>query len=112
MSIPIPVVVSGDDVLLPTTLKIDNATFSINALADVKAKIVSTNQQTVYSAVSAQSSSTPGADWANSLVVISLPSEVTTDISYFGNCLLEIQVNDSGRKTWFASILTMKGNIP
>ena len=112
MSITIPVIVTGDDVLLPTTLKIDNATFNINTAAVVNAKVVSSNHQTVYSAVASQSSSTPGADWANSLVVISLPSELTIDITHHGMCELEIQVDDNGKKTWFAQIEVEKGTIP
>ncbi len=112
MSITIPVIVTGDDVLLPTTLKIDNATFNINIAATVSAKVVSSNHQTVYSAIATQSSSTPGADWANSLVIISLPSEITSAINFYGDCELEIQVDDNGKTTWFAQIEVEKGNIP
>jgi hypothetical protein len=108
----IPVIVTGDDVLLPATLKKDNQTFTIAPTAIVQARIVSTNNQQVYSAVASQSSSTAGADWANSLVMVSLPSSLTIEINFQGKCELEVQVEDnSGKTTWFSEVEVKRGNI-
>ena len=106
-----PMIVTGDDVSLSVTLKKGGATFSIDVGATVQASLVSLDHQTVYAGPIAQSNVTPGADWANSLVVVELASATTSPITYQGKALLEIQVDDSGKTTFFASVIIVLGTI-
>ncbi len=107
----IPIIVTGDDVLLPATLKKNGATFTIDPGAEVKARLVATDHYKVYSTTVTQAESAPGADWANSLVIVSLPSAVTTEITQQGKASLEIQVLDTYKLTWFAEVEILRGNI-
>lgn len=107
------VIVTGDDVALPVTLKKDAATFSIDAGATVQASLVSIDRSTtIVSAVTCSNVAT-GADWPNSLVVVEFSSAQTTAIldADLGFALLEIQVDDGGKLTWFVSIEIEKGTI-
>lgn len=106
-----PTIVTGDDVALSVTLKKGGATFLINGTATVQASLVSLDHQTTYAGPVAQSNAASGADWANSLVVVELASANTSSITYQGKALLEIQVDDSGKTTFFASVIIVLGTI-
>lgn len=104
-------IVTGDDVALSVTLKKDNSTFDIDSSATIHAAIVSeTRSQLLLDAV-VQSNSASGADWDNSLVIIEFSSTETSNITTAGRALLEIQVDDNGKQTWFVSVRIVKGNI-
>lgn len=108
----IPVIVAGDDTSLSVTLKKDATTFDMS-LDTAKAVIVSNDKLTQYSAEVDLSSSAPGANWLNSLVVVDFTSAQTAVLSP-GQALLEIQVteNGSGKKTtWFGSVRIMGSSI-
>lgn len=107
----IPVIVTGDDVSLSVTLKKDNSTFTINPAATVEASLVSQDHNTVVLAPVTVSNSATGADWANSLVVIEFTSTETNSITTYGELILEIQVDDSGKTTFFAEISVEIGTI-
>lgn len=104
-------IVTGDDVALPVTLKKDNTTFTINPAADVKASIISLDRATVLIASTAVSNAAAGADWANSLVVVEFSSAETGAITAYDPALLEIQVDDGGKLTWFVNLDIVKGTI-
>jgi len=104
-------IVTGDDVSLPVTLKKDGATFIINGGATVKASLVSENKDTVLIAPVTVLEANPGSDWANSLVVVQFTSIETGALTAYNPSLLEIQVDDSGKLTWFASINVDRGTI-
>jgi len=108
----VPKLVTGDDISLPVTLKKNGATFDINTSATVYAMLVNKTRTTELTEPIAQVSSTSGANWANSLVVVELSSEDTIEIDASQSALLEIQVNDSGRRTWFVTVNLVKGFIP
>ena len=105
------VIVTGDDVALPVTLKKDGATFSIDAGATVQASIVLPDGSvTLVSAVTCSNAAT-GADWDNSLVVVEFSSAETGAVTDYVPAKVEIQVDDSGKLTWFVGVVIEKGSI-
>ena len=104
-------IVTGDDVALPVTLKKDNATFTIAPGATVKASIVSLDRAAILIAAVTVSNAAPGADWANSLVVVEFTSIETLGVIVYDPALLEIQVDDGGKLTWFVNLDITKGTI-
>jgi hypothetical protein len=107
----LPQITSGNDILLPVTLKKDDAVFAIDIGATIKARLVSEDHFTEYCDEVVQSSATPGANWPASLVVISIPSSTSSTITKFGPAHLEIQVDDSYIQTWFVEIDVKRGTI-
>jgi len=105
------VIVTGDDVTLPVSLKKDNTAFSINTAAVVKAALISEDRARTLINPVVCASTTVGADWANSLVVVVFSSADTALITEYGSALLEIQVNDNGKTTWFVTLSIEKGTI-
>jgi len=107
----VPTLVTGDDIALPVTLKKKGLTFTINPAATVKARLVSADREAVFTAEIAQSTATSGNDLANSLIVIIFAAADTADITHQGTALLEIQVDDGGKQTWFVSVRIVRGQI-
>lgn len=105
-----PLLTTGDDFTLPLILKKNALAFAINPAADVKARIVSADRTQLFCDPVAQVSTVPGADWANSLVVVSLPAAAAS-LQFQGIALLEIQVNDGTKITWFVPIKIVRGSI-
>jgi hypothetical protein len=104
-------IVTGDDVILHYTLKKNNATFAIGDDATVKAALVSTDHKTVLAGPVTCSALAPGAIWSVALVIITFPSVATAGITAQGPALLEIQVDDGGKLTWFTDVNIAIGNI-
>jgi len=105
------VIVTGDDVALPITLKKDNAVFAIDAGATVKASLISADRTAVLIAPVTCSNVAIGTDWPNSLVVVEFSSAETSAITTAGTALIEIQVDDGGKNTWFVSVDIEIGTI-
>lgn len=106
-----PILVTGDDTSLSVTLKKNGQTFNIDTGATVQASLVTPNHiKTIMNPVGVLSTAT-GADWTNSLIVIELTSAETGAITDYGDALLEIQVDDSGKTTFFANINVTRGTI-
>jgi len=106
-----PKLVTGDDLAIPVTLKKDGVVFAIADTATVKARLVSVDHDAVYCDEIGQSKDTTGADWSNSLVVVVVASTDTVDMTHQGLALLEIQVDDDGKRTWFVIVNIVTGNI-
>jgi hypothetical protein len=106
-----PVLVTGDDTTIPVTLKKNGVTFIIGAEATIKARLVSLDHKTTYTAEVEVDKGETGTDLSKSLVVASFSPTATSAIDYQGKALLEIQVDDGGKKTWFAAIEIKRGNI-
>lgn len=106
-------ITTGDPASLAVTLRKAGAVFTISGTATVKAMLISLDHNTTYTGEIAQLSTTDGADWANSLVMVFIPGTETQGISYQGAALLEVQVSESATdvKTWFVSVTITKGNI-
>lgn len=105
-------IVSGDDVIMPVTLRKNGNTFNIDAGAEVKASVISKSKSTTLIQPVTLSSGASGADWANSLVIVSFSSSDTANITKFGDATLEIQVNQENLKeTFFSNIRLIKGTI-
>lgn len=107
----IPMLTTGDDFTLPLILKKNALAFAISGGAVVKARLVTVDRLTVLCDAVTQASSTPGADWPNSLVVIALPAMATAGMQHQGLALLEIQVNDGAKITWFVTVKIVRGSI-
>ena len=105
------IIVTGDDVSLPTTLKKDNATFTIAPSATVKASIVSKDRSTILIPAATVLEATTGSDWANSLIIVQFTSAETNAVTDYTIADLEIQVDDSGKLTWFTSVEIQRGTI-
>ncbi len=106
-----PKITTGDDARLYVTLKKNSAIFLINPTATVKAVIIKPDTSVKLCDEVLQLSSTSGADWGNSLVVVEFPSTVTGPIKRVGAAQVEIQVDDAGKQTWFVDIELIRGNI-
>lgn len=103
-------VVSGDDLDLLVTLKVDAAVFNM-AGATVTARIVTADRLTALTAEIAQDSGATGADYANSLVAIEMTAAETASIDQQGSGFIEIQVELPAKKTWWLPVQLVKGNI-
>lgn len=106
-----PTIVTGDDFIVPVQLYKNDLTFAIGGAAVVKARLVSQNHETPLTDEETQSSATSGATWGTSLVVVTLASGLTAGVVPQGDALLEIQVNDSGKLTWFIPVIIVKGHV-
>jgi hypothetical protein len=104
--------ITGDDTQVPMTLLKNGETFAINPAAIIKARLVSTNHVYPLTDDIEQSFSDPGGDWSKSLVMIQLPGSATVHVGQQGPALLEVQVDDNGKVTWFTDINIVLGQIP
>ena len=111
-----PKLVTGDDIDLVVTLKKNNSTFAIDATATVTAALVNSTRTETYTLPITQDEAAVGADWANSLLIISFAEADTLPMTYQGSALLEIQVEDdvnsSGKTTFFSKVLIVNGQLP
>jgi len=104
-------IVTGDDVALPVTLKKDGATFTIAPTATVKTAVVSLGRVKTLIAATTSANAAAGADWANSLIIATFSSAETLAAVEVGDAILEIQVDDGGKTTWFTAVTIEKGSI-
>jgi hypothetical protein len=115
----IPNIVTGDDFTFPTVLRKKTSeetlftTFAIPADAVVTARLVSADRLSAYSVEVVQDLTLAGTDLNNSKIIIvfsgvqtSFPAPKNTS-----NALLEIQVNDGEKQTWFAWVKILQGQI-
>ena len=109
----VPEIVTGYTALVAVTLKKNGSVFTIGSTAKVSATLVSIDHKTQYlTGAISQASTTDGADWSNSLVMIVIPTEVVSKVTYQGDALLEIQVFEDGVKTpWFCPVHITTGHI-
>lgn len=109
----IPNLTTGDDIILPVQLYKSAVNFVINGTATVKASIVSKDRKKILVAPVTLSKDTTGADWFNSLLIVEFAAADTTSITsnQLGSVLLEIQVDDGGKLTWFAKVKLVQGTI-
>lgn len=105
------VLVAGDDAVFAVTLKKDNAVFSIDSSAVVKAAVISQDRTRVLCGPVVCSNTSLGANWPSSLVMVLFPSNLTSTITQDKAGILEIEVNDGGKLTWFSDLRITKGMI-
>lgn len=105
--------ITGDDIAIPVTLKINGQTFTIPPTATVEAQLVLPDHTGTWPGAlkAVQSESAPGADWANSLVMVEFAGADTVAIADQGKALIEIQVDDNGKRTWFVTVKVVLGQI-
>jgi len=104
-------IVTGDDAVFQAQLYKDLATFTIDPGATVEAMLISVDHQTAYTDAVTLSNVAAGADWANSLVIVEFSQSETAAIAVTGQALLEIQVDDTIKETWFGAVFVIKGQI-
>lgn len=104
-------IVTGDDSVLPVELKKNDQTFVIDPTATVKAAVISKNKKTVLIPEVTVLEGTEGSSWATSTIVVTFTSLETGAITRLGDAILEVQVDDNGKTTWFAPIKIEKGTI-
>lgn len=108
---PNPIITTGDDVAIQATLTRDGAAFAIAGGASIKARLTSINRDVAYTADVAQSSVTPGADWATAKVIVKFAPADTSAIAFQGRAWLELQVDDGGKNTWWIPVEVRRGGI-
>lgn len=106
-----PIIVTGDDMRQLVQLTINSLPFAIGLAGTVKARLVTLDHKTALTVVVDQSRSAAGADWAASLVVVEMPPTATAPIAEYGPSLLEIQVDDTIKETWFIPVTIVQGHI-
>lgn len=107
----IPTLVTGDDFILPVNLTVNGAAHAVNLSATVTAAIVSADHADVLLAAVTQSSGSPGANWATGTVAVVFTPAQTAAILETGTALIEIQVSDTTKDSWFTPVRIIKGNI-
>ena len=105
------IIVTGDDVVIEHTLLKNGATFSIDSAADVKASLTTRDKSTIIVAPVTVLEATSGSDWANSKIIVLFSESDTTSVTNFGPVLLEVQVDDGGKLTWFSKLELVQGTI-
>lgn len=103
-------IITGDGASLPTTLRINGATFTIQSSAIVKAAIIDNSHSVVLAGPVSVLEATTGSDWANSKIVPVFSENQTASLPV-GSALVEIQVDDGGKTTWHTGINIEKGLI-
>lgn len=103
--------VTGDEGLTKIQLTKDGSPFSINTSATVKVGIVTADHKELLSSVVTCLHTSPGCDWSTSLVSFSFPNAATQDIVITKPVMLELEVDDGGKLTWFIPIKLLKGQI-
>ena len=105
------ILVTGDDINIEQTLTKNGSTFVIDSGATVQASLITRDRGTVLVAPVAVLEAATGSSWANSKVIIIFPEAATASLTTFGPILLEIQVDDGGKLTWFVKLELSKGTI-
>ena len=105
------ILVTGDDINIEQTLTKNNATFVINSSATIKASLITRDRATILVAPVTVLESTTGSDWPNSKIIVLFAESLTAQLTNFGPVLLEIQVDDGGKLTWFVKTELVQGTI-
>lgn len=108
--------VLGDDWAIPVTLRVGDApmTFAIDSSAIIKARIIGKKHCETLTDVVDVLEAAVGSDWANSKVVVEIPSAINGVIEIQGAAVLEVQVNDAtgiGIQTFFGAVSLLRGTI-
>lgn len=105
------ILITGDDIVIEQTLTKNNATFTIDPGATVKASLISRDKETILVAPVTVLEATTGSDWPNSKIIILFAEADTLSLTDFGPIFLEIQVDDGGKLTWFVKTELAQGTI-
>lgn len=105
--------VLGDDINIKVTiLTSDGTPEDLSSATLVEARLVDDCKEVVQNTITTLSSSAVGADWANGIVMVSIPSADTLSANYSGWGYLEIQITESTMKrTRHAQVQIVQGTI-
>lgn len=104
-------IVMGDDAEIVVELKKDKALFNIPLTAIIKAALVTTDHKQILIPEVSVANNHPDGDWTISTIVVPFTEEQTSAIPYDGMALIEVQVNDSGKLTFFTDIQVLSGKV-
>lgn len=104
------IIVTGNDIAELLQLNTNDASFSVDSGATVKAAIVSYDQSTLIAGPFTMLSGDDGADWPNSLMSLIVDKSLTSGLTV-GKVQLEVSVDDSDKFSWFFDAEIKKGNI-
>ncbi len=102
--------VAGDDIHIPFSLTRNGMRFNIASSAIVKAALLSTDKQLLAGPVDCLANAS-GANWSKSLVSIHFPSAMTESVEAQAGAVIEVQVDDNGKSTWFAGDITIERGV-
>lgn len=105
-------IITGDDIALPVTLKKKGVTFTISGTAKIKGTLVSLDREIVLSAIIDVDKTATGTDLTKSLIIFEMTQAESLAILATGDCYLEIQVEDPLTESWTEiEVEVRKGNI-
>ena len=104
-------IVTGDDKSLPLVLSVDGVVEPINQVAVIKVAIIDEGHTQKWLNEVTVDTSAAGSDLDNGLIVVAWTEAETGAISSLGRALLEIQVDDGGKDTYFAEVTIINGLI-
>jgi hypothetical protein len=111
----------GDSRPYVVNLSINGAPFPIDPLtSSIKAAIVTSDKKKLLAGPITLASTSLGADWSISKLIVKFPRAATSDVKVTGEHLLEVQVTldntdaqlEDDDWTWFIPVELVKGNIP
>lgn len=103
--------VTGDEGLTKIQLTKEGSPFSINTSATVKVGIVTADHKELLSSVVTCLHTSPECDWSTSLISFSFLNAATQNIIITKPAMLELEVDDGGKLTWFIPIKLLKGQL-
>lgn len=106
-------IVTGDDTIITAQLLKNGSNFRIDSGANIKASLITKDRRNILIPPVTADSNEVDSDWFNSLIIIKFTSAETDAIpkNKIGGALLEIQVNDGGKLTWFQTVKILQGTI-
>lgn len=106
-------IVTGDDTNIWVNLTKNGIAIPVNSGSVVQASLTSKDKRTILIPPVAVLEATIDSDWANGLLIVEFTSAQTNAIptAKLGTALLEVQVDDGGKLTWFTTVKLLQGTI-
>ena len=111
----IATLITGDDSSFPIQLTKDGLPFTIPSDAEIKASLITKDKKSVFVYPFFVSEVGNGQDdWVNSLLLVTFTASATNGINVTtqnSSALIEIQIDDGSKTTWFMKVKLIKGTI-
>lgn len=105
-------IIAGDDNYIKVSLTKSGLPFIISSGATVTACVMDASRRMALTDIMPLDINEVGANWTSSIVVVKVPSSLSSKIRYATTAVLEVQVAELGMKSsWFATINIVKGLI-
>jgi len=107
-----PKIITGTDRQLTATWTVNGSVTPISPAAIVRFIMVSKDKETTYTNILTADRNHPSADWPHGLIALVFPSTETSAINARGLAMVELQVEDAGKKLGtFFPVNIVKGNL-